>query len=144
MEYDEYAELIRAALCDLRTAALLVDTNTKPTTPAPRPRQFAFSPHVLWPAIVANRVYWHHVRCPFGSFPLPSGVLDVSVSVEIMKDCGHQPRLVLRALRRIQAATAWCMARRQGRLRAAAQIMQAQQRHAEVLDAEATMRRLAG
>jgi hypothetical protein len=61
---------------------------------------------------------------------------------QILKLLGYQPRNVLRALRRIQAATAWCQARAQGRRRAAREILHQQRAAAAILEAEVAIRAL--
>ena len=63
-------------------------------------------------------------------------------SDSLLAVCGHQPRKVLRCLRRIQAATAWCYARAEGRKRAAEEILRQQQGAADTLKAEAAMQAL--
>ncbi len=65
-----------------------------------------------------------------------------TVGHAILQLTGCQPRLVLRAIRRIQAATAWCKTRTESRKRAAQEILRQQQGALSALEAEAAMQAL--
>jgi hypothetical protein len=65
--------------------------------------------------------------------------------VEVLReDTGQHPRDLLRALRRIQAAAAWCRARTAGLQRALEEVARQQARAVEALETEAAVRTLAG
>ena len=140
---DEYVRILTAALTDLATAARKLTVETVPQTPLPRPREFVFisadGKKVSWPATEAGtkRVWWEYCRTAVAAVCRT----DAAAS-SILLLSRYQPRPILRALRRIQAATAWCEARAEGRRRAAQEILRQQRAAAEVLEAEAAMQAL--
>lgn len=75
--------------------------------------------------------------------PHPSAGSARSLARQIAYLAGWRSRVVLRALRRIQAATAWCRARREGVLRAYSHNAR-HSRAVKALEAEAALSRLAG
>ena len=107
-----------------------------PRTPLPRPRAFWIVPgQVAWPyQDDLDRV---SVR-GYGEVCTTARTAE-----RIAELCGFQPRRILRALRRIQAAEAWCRARIEGRRRAAEEIVRQQARAVSVLEAEIAMGKLA-
>jgi hypothetical protein len=131
MRREEIKELIEKALNDLVQAALALEKPTCPQTPLPRPRQFPLVEGYTWE--------WndYYIRGRDGNIWLATG------AEALARMCGYQPRRVLRLLRRIQAATAWCEARRQGRERQAQEILHQQKKALEVLEAESAIRKLA-
>jgi hypothetical protein len=132
MRGEEIKDLIEKALNDLVQAALALEKPTYPQTPLPRPRQFTLVGGYTWE--------WNdsYIRRGDGK------MIWLATGAEgLARICGYQPRRVLRLLRRIQAATAWCEARRQGRERQAQEILRQQMKALEVLEAESAMRRLA-
>jgi len=58
------------------------------------------------------------------------------VALLVVQNARGRPRTVLAFLRRIQAASDWCLARRDGRLRAARTLASQQDRHSRLLQAE--------
>lgn len=147
--------LLHKELCDLARRTHRLVSPTEPQTPLPRPRKFEFAPRVVWPYCEVQvqpyriEVHWHLVwvaRVPrevayheadwvsLTSFALGDLLFEV---------VRGQPRAVLRALRRVQAAAAWCEARRAGRERAAQEILRRQRWAVEALEAEAVLRGLA-
>ncbi len=134
-------ELLCEALRELLEAYKAMVSQTAPSTPMPRPKVFKLAKNTYWPRLDADGVEWHvfvvgkeqHNLYFDGKFRTSDSLLAV---------CGHQPRKVLRCLRRIQAATAWCYARAEGRKRAAEEILRQQQGAADTLKAEAAMQAL--
>jgi len=142
-------ELIAGALRGLEMAVVEMLKQTTPPTPLPRPRYFRFAPGLEWPSrdpqlLEGGENYFS------GYYLLTSGAPALSlheppgVARAIVKACNGRPRRLLCALRRIQAATAWCHARAAGRRRAAQEILRQQARAAEVLRDEAALRALEG
>lgn len=115
--------------------------STFPTTALPRPRFFRITDSITWPLIDEGQVDWMTVWidgigcCGLGSPSLPR---------VIAEECRYRPRLVLRAIRRIQAAAAWCRRRKEGREREAMEILRQQRKWIEALEVEAAMRSLGG
>lgn len=155
MERKQMETLIRAALRDLDRARGEMQASTFPQTPLPRPRTFVLISRVRGPNYRDCVVVWPYidhdgqVRWDCIAAVNERGVLyskyfgNYSVPEELVELAGGQPRQVLKLLRRIQAAAAWCRARRKGRERAAQEILRQQARWAEVLEAEAVLLGLA-
>jgi len=122
-----YGVLVTAALEDLNSAAEKMVAQTTPATPMPRPRIFIICETVSWPVLRSDSPLRYRVT----SWCVSSG--------KIVVGCKKQPRLILRAIRRIQAATAWCEARTEGRRRQAEEILRQQSAAVEALEAEAAM-----
>ena len=117
-----YSDLVTAALEDLNSAAEKMVAQTTPATPMPRPRIFIICETVSWPFLRSD-----------------SSPCRDRIASKIVVGCKKQPRLILRAIRRIQAATAWCKARTEGRRRQAEEILRQQSAAVEALEAEAAM-----
>ncbi len=114
------------------------DWPTTPQTPRPRLRQFHIVPGlVIWPYPDQK---WSRISVARDTRSIMDSPRDSAE--QILKLLGYQPRKVLRALRRIQAATAWCQARAQGRRRAAREILHQQRAAAAILEAEVAIRAL--
>lgn len=138
MDYMDYKNILREALQQLGRAAERLEKNSVPNVPLPRPRKFSFAAEVQWPYINKdNRVVFTEAYHLYNYSILNYGVNYIADG--ILAGCGGQPRLILRALRRIQAATAWCEARAEGRQRAAEEILRQQAKAVEALEAEAAM-----
>lgn len=134
-----YQDIIIAALEELRAAVGRLVKKTSPATPEPRPRIFHFG-HYTWPSIYSDGPHWGVIYSPSKKESLYINDWNRPFAVsQIIAGCDHQPRLILRALRRIQAATAWCEARTEGRKRQAEEILRQQQAAVEALEAEAAM-----
>jgi len=118
--------------------------STTPETPRPRPRVFFFSRNIEWPAIGVERlteVSWYDVLVSLDQETYTRIIDNQSagnkaLARDIIRVSGGQPRKILRALRRIQAATAWCYARAEGRKRQAAEIVRQQQAAVAILETE--------
>jgi len=133
----DYKKLLASALTELCEAQELLVKKTVPGTDLPRFRRFVFAQKkdelVYWPAVfkdgmVASSYFSCEGKYVYASAgPVAEYILDLT---------GLQPRLVLRALRRIQAAAAWCVARTEGRKRAAEEILRQQKRFLDILEAE--------
>jgi len=134
-----YEKIIGQALRDLDQAVEQMLKPTEPTTAPPRAKIFMFAENIFWPYANDRHNpewgYFNHEGCRHTL----SHRANVTV---IVNECGSQPRKVLRCLRRIQAATAWCYARAEGRKRAAEEILRQQQGAADTLKAEAAMQAL--
>jgi ABC-type nitrate/sulfonate/bicarbonate transport system substrate-binding protein len=94
-----------------------------------------------WPASYAGETHLYEVdgggHGKFFSLSYVEGTAEALGS-----KAGWQPRLVLRAVRRLQAAAAWCRARAAGRQRAAQEILRQQSKAVEALEAEAILANL--
>ncbi|MGI9951408.1 hypothetical protein V3F56_03515 [Moorellaceae bacterium AZ2] len=139
----DYTKILVAALKDLMAAAEKLTADTVPGTPLPRPRKFIFVQQgkkmVAWPVWIKGELYWNFFEIPNTEF---GSVKDAVRSILFLTQ--EKPRLVLRALRRIQAATAWCEARAEGRKRQAQEILRQQSKAVEALEAEAVLLALKG
>lgn len=104
---------------------------------------FDLAPGVVWPAFNRDKsVNWSCVQADDGPRSLyHSGRSMASI---IVHNCGYQPRKVLRAIRRIEAAAAWCEARVAGLKRQAEEILRQQASATEQLEAMAALQALAG
>ncbi len=153
MNPQEMLQLVREKLEELYQADEELLKQTTPPTPRPRFRCFRFTKNITFPAFEApkhgQRSHWRTSiwHCKAGG----SGrayYLDFRDAAEaICNDCRWQPRLILRAICRIEAAIAWCRKRREGRLREAEEILRQQSRWAKKLrqrQALGAMARLGG
>ncbi len=138
-----YIKLLSAALEDLSMAIDAVTQDTDPATPPPRPRLFLLAEGVSWPRRDQDGKWrWDEIRCGDHAHVVRWYPGETGRHI-CYGACGGQPRKVLRALRRIQAATAWCLARAEGRKRAAQEILRQQAGAVEALEAEIALRTLA-
>lgn len=136
-DVQQYKELIELALKELVNAAEELTTETSPTTPLPRFREFIFieknEEKVSWP----GRDWEGYYLPEYFYTPIDKACSNINITcISILRLSGGQSRLILKALRRIQAATEWCKARTEGRKRAAEEIRKQQQKFADELDAE--------
>ncbi len=119
-------ELVAAALEELRKAAESIG-DLSPGVPMPRVRVFEFAPGLVWPGETPQEGHYWYLYSRLGDRKvLGSGGFKVwadDLTEMILKRAGGQPRKVLRALRRIQAATEWCRRRAEGRRRAAQEVL---------------------
>jgi len=133
----DYKKLLASALTELFEAQELLVKETVPLTGLPRFRRFVFAQKkdelVYWPAVFKDGMVASSYFSCEGKNVYKSAS---TVSAYILDFTGQQPRLVLRALRRIQAATSWCEARTEGRKRAAEEILRQQKRFLDILEAE--------
>lgn len=141
MNMKQYETLIIGALRELGEAAQNISQEIYPIVPLPRSKTFIFTPRVTWPLFYDSCVYFTECGLSDRRFYNISSY-STSICEAIMKDCKYQPSKILRALRNIQAATAWCEARTEGRKRAAEEILRQQSRAVEILEAEATLQAL--
>lgn len=146
MDYKNYEEVIHAALYELDAAAKRMIKKTVPATPLPRPRRLELTPGGwVWPYVMDTindeKIHWDMIQNPRtgGTMDLTNVAYWGGTARVICKACGDRPRLILRALRRIQAATAWCEARTEGRKRQVEEILRQQQKAVEALEAEAAI-----
>lgn len=141
MDQKTATRLLQAALVQLLDAARrLENLETDPKVPRPRPRTFYFGAGWRWPSR-KHGVAWDTAERWDGGHV--GGILGLYwLAPSLWNDLGGQPRRVLRALRRIQAATAWCEARMEGMRQAAAEIVRQQQAAEDALQAEAALQAL--
>ena len=136
MLYEAYEKLIGAALEELSEAAGKMKIKTLPETSLPRPRFFKIGRRVIWPLDEGEREpAWYSASAGLDRYSLAARGL----SSHICNQAGYQPRKIYQALAQIRAAIAWCVARAEGRKRAAEEILRQQQRFADALDAEAAL-----
>lgn len=135
-----WESLLETALRELGSAVKVMVRPTFPATSEPRPRIFRFTDGLLWPYVAKGEVSWNKFHRPDECYVY--SIEGEFSAVKIINECGGQPRKVLRALRRIQAATAWCYARAEGRKRQAEEILRQQASAVEALEAEAVMQAL--
>ncbi len=128
---DVMERVLGAALRNLQEAATALDRAYSDWgRPLPRPRKFIIAPGVVWPG--GNPADLMRVRVDGEDLNFV-----LVLSTDIVKRCRGQPRLVLRAVRRLQAAAAWCHRRADG-LKRAIQNEMAQQ-HEALADLEAEL-----
>jgi hypothetical protein len=147
VKLEQWERIIWDALYELKQAADRMTIEIRPLVPLPRPRQFEIAPGMFWPMIAENIRWTVIVNSSTKSYHhLPSSkrwATEKGAAEAVLKACRYRPRLILRSLRRIQAAAAWCEARYQGRLRMAEEILRSQRAAVEALEAEAAMAVLA-
>ena len=136
----ELQAAVEGALLELGDAVRELLQETKPSTPLPRPRTFVVAPDHEWPAAVDRWcdtpvVEWEKIRCQLYRHRLTHN----EAASSICEACCWQPAKVLRAVRRIQAAAAWCRARAEGRRRMAENILRSQAAALEAVRAEAAL-----
>lgn len=136
-----YEDLLWQALFDLRAEVEELLRDTKPETPLPRWRLFTLAPGIYWPC-QGNPRMAQAEGCTL-SLPRRGETRDCWLVNALMRACRGQPRLILRALRRIEAATAWCRARRAGRERMVQEILRQQAGAVETLETLAALQALA-
>jgi len=150
-----HKEVLQAALGDFLASVCEMLAPTEPSTPPPRPRVFELAPGVWWPRYKreTGEVDWfvlsfadppasfdRRLRVGDGRVYCVSYYGDRQDAAEFfLEKCGSKPRLVLRTLRRIQAAAAWCRARAEGRKRMAEEILRQQAASVQALEAERTL-----
>lgn len=145
MNTDEYLQVLSDALLHLSMAWRAARSHTRPEVPAPRVRKWYFAPRVVWPY---NETTYDVAIYRTANFIQNSWIISDIESFQSSRDraaeaiceaCKWQPRLILRAVRRIQAATRWCEKRMKGRKRAAEEILRQQAEAEEELEAMASI-----
>jgi len=142
-----YANVLRAALLEWKDSVKEMVRETTPSTPLPRERKIVLIPGALsWPYTRMrdpkdkNRdpdiFYYVWGRDVWRGY---TALDDNALPDIIIRLCAGQPRLILRVLRRIQAASAWCRARGEGRKRQAEEILRQQAQAVQALEAEAAL-----
>lgn len=140
-----YINLVGDALKDLAIAVDHLRQDTFPFTPLPNFREFEIVDGLIWPEInkQIGKVYPYDMRGKYNS-RFSCGFKDARERVElaqmIVKMAQGQPKKVLKAVRRIQAATAWCYSRAEGRKRMAEEILRQQAKAKELLEIEIALR----
>ena len=145
---ERYNKLLESALAALNRAVDQLKQNTVPSTAMPRPRVFHITRNVVWPQVrdTGTGPYWKVLYFEFEENRKGRSIeyeyMRREAAELIARSCGYQPRKILAALRRLQAATAWCYARAEGRKRQAEEILRQQASALEVLEAEAALQAL--
>lgn len=145
-EYNDkqIASLLQTALADLYAAEGKMMEPTKPITKLGRFRKFFWvHPNIHWPLLVSGDSY----RMGFVSMQGTGSRYDTAdgrrdLALKLVEANRHQPRRILRTLYRIRATTEWCIARAEGRKRAAEEILKQQAKALQTLEEEAAMRSL--
>ena len=147
---ERYNKLLESALAALDRAVDQLKQGTVPRTAMPRQRVFHITRNVVWPQVrdtgTGTGPYWKVLYFEFEESRKGRSIeyeyMRREAAEMIARSCGYQPRKILAALRRLQAATAWCYARAEGRKRAAEEILRQQKSALEVLEAEAALQAL--
>jgi len=146
---ERYNKLLESAITALNRAVDQLKQSTVPRTAMPRPRVFHITRNVVWPQVhdtgtTGTGPYWKGLYFEESgkSRSIEYEYVRREVAEMIARSCGYQPRKILAALRRLQAATAWCYARAEGRKRQAEEILRQQASALEILEAEAALQAL--
>ena len=137
------------ALDNLVKAERLMIEETTPNTPCPKYRVFEWIPKLIsWPAM-------------HNAFPRKSAVLGTSYVINISSDktlgignpheqklfaeiifdlCSRQPSKIVKVIRNIEASTAWCYKRKQGRERMTEAIFKQQKKYYNELEAQLVLK----
>lgn len=146
MNFEEnMKKAIVEALRILDVAQEVMTANVRPFVSLPRGKEFVICPGIKWPGWNEKErsFSFHYFDAPYTWGGLRYDTAEVEhLAGQILQLCQYQPRLVLRALRRIQATIAWCEARTEGRKRAAEEILRQQAKAVEALEAEAALQAL--
>jgi len=134
-------KILSAALYGLYEAAkeLMELPEELPVVPLPRERKFLFAPEIIWPGADFVTIDCNREGYSPRGYRLRWSDDRKFVAQSIVEKAKNQPRSVLRALRRIQAATAWCYARAEGRKKQAEEVLRQQSKAVEALEAEAAL-----
>lgn len=128
MKDEEYVNVIAHALERLSTAWRAANEHGHPEVRLSRVRKFYVAPDALWPYDY-NSIE-SGIRIPYKEWEAASiyriNKDPYSAAEAICEACKWQPRLILRSLRRIEAAIRWCEARAAGRKRASEEIRRQQ------------------
>ncbi|HOL18559.1 MAG TPA: hypothetical protein PLY40_09785 [Bacillota bacterium] len=144
---ERYNKLLESAITALNRAVDQLKQSTVPRTAMPRPRVFRITRNVVWPQVHdtgTGPLLWKVLFFEESgkSRSIEYEYVRREVAEMIARSCGYQPRKILAALRRLQAATAWCYARAEGRKRQAEEILRQQASALEILEAEAALQAL--
>jgi len=141
-----YNKLLESALAALDRAVDQLKQSTVPRTAMPRHRVFHITRNVVWPQVRDTGtgpdwkvLYFEESR---KGRSIEYEYIHREAAEMIARSCGYQPRKILAALRRLQAAADWCYARAEGRKRQAEEILRQQKSALEVLEAEAALQAL--
>lgn len=143
---ERYNKLLESAIAALDRAVNQLKQSTVPRTAMPRPRVFHITRNVVWPQVrdTGTEPYWKilYFEESRKGRSIEWEYMHREAAEMIARSCGYQPRKILAALRRLQAAAAWCYARAEGRKRAAEEILRQQASALEILEAEAALQAL--
>lgn len=159
MTDEEVVSIIADALGQLARACRSLITYTRPEVPVPRARQFYIADSTVWPGndrfnlviyvpdmsdVVIHRQKEPAPRDWWSMTELEGSKWQRTRAAKaICGMCRWQPKLMLRALRRIEAAARWCEARAAGRKRAAKEIRRQQKAAAEKMESVVALRKMA-
>jgi len=107
-----------------------------------RVKFFEFAPNITWPLCVLTsdgvKVKWNKVK----HSPTEWQQHLHDISPLILARCNYQPRCIVRAMRRIDAAIRWCEKRIEGLNRHYQQILEQQKDAVKKIEAEFVMQKL--
>ncbi len=131
----DWNDVIANALGQLCHAIFELENATRLSVPMPRIRKFHLGDGIYWPCGVDSFSLWKIGKEYSGNFYFSLSGRDARIARSIVEKL-TQPTKILRALRCIQAATAWCLARAEGRKRQEEEILRQQAKAIEALQAE--------
>lgn len=128
-------ELLENALRSLSAAELALWKDTTPSTPMVRFRKYNWiDKEVIWPGVDATyRVRAHHVAIKGMSIGYGSFQAKILAQM-LVNECKAQPRKILKVFYKIASTERWCLARAEGRKRAAQEILRQQDRAVRTLE----------
>lgn len=132
---DDYYRVLYQRIERLKVAIHKLLQPTRPRTPLPRPKAFWLTSTFVWPACLQTgynsgsgwEYMWNKDHKSWVKLTPPA--VD-----ELLLSCEWQDRKVFQLIRRLDAATSWCYARREGRERMAEEIVRQQRSWARKLD----------
>ena len=127
-----YEPAIKAAIADLLAAVKELEAATDPQTPLPR-KKVIKGAGLEWPGPYFADSKRHDWAIIFVG-PATRSLTDLGLSEAIVRQTGNQPAKVLEAIQVLEAAAAWCRARKAGRERHAQEIVRQQSKAAAELD----------
>jgi len=107
-----------------------------------RPRYFEFAPGITWPIREALESGGYGIKWDRINFDAFHWAYLHDLPHDIIKRCNYQPRCILRAIRRIDAAIRWCEKRIEGLNRHYQQILEQQKDAVKKIEAEFVMQKL--
>lgn len=144
MDREDTVRVLSDALRDFGNARDDLGRTLVPNGPPPpqvrRRGDVKLAPHVILSIHQPGGSWIVAYLCRDGRQPDSRNILDTAAKLAELPT----PRDILRALRRIQAATAWCRARREGQRRAMEEVERQQAQAVEALEAEIVAHTLGG
>jgi hypothetical protein len=116
-----YNEVVVSALEELKQQIENLLEPTVPETPLPVPKRYQITATISWPDDEQDyRRMTYDDDTAYASYPLgnPKWIIE-----KVLADCHGQPAAVLRAVAALENAAQWCRDRREGRLKAARNLL---------------------